>query len=167
MQPSCSKRETSNARSNMTKPRFSAQSDLERYAPDLLQIDALYAAASRSAPGAVPHPLVYYASSETVIELLDIVLQVVQTPRQPRSDDDRARLGKALEGFEQTADALQRYDVDRIFQPRPSSEGRNALRRVGHRPTRKSLEASWHEQICGPNTSRRCGGRRSSLICSA
>ena len=41
----------------MTKPRFSAQSDLERYAPDLLQIDALYAAAGeictrRGAPSA-------------------------------------------------------------------------------------------------------------------
>ena len=129
------------ARPNMMKPRFSAPPDLERYAPDLLQIDALYAAAGRPAPGAVSHPLVYYASSKTVIELLDVILQVSQAPREPCSDDDRARLRNALEAFEQTADALQRYDVDRIFQPRPSSEGRNALRRVADRPTRKSLES--------------------------
>lgn len=107
--PSCSERETSSAMlGDMTKPPFSAQPDLERCAPDLLQFDALHAAAGRPAPGAVPHALIYYANSKTVIELLDILLQVVQARRQPRSDDDRARLGNALQGFEQIADAVQR-----------------------------------------------------------
>jgi hypothetical protein len=120
---------------------FKAQQDLERYAPDLLQIDALYAAAGRPAPGAVPHPLIYYASSKTVIELLDALLQVARAPRHPRCEDERTRLCSALDAFEEIVEAIRRYDVDRRFQPPPSTEGRKALRRLADRPTRKSLES--------------------------
>jgi hypothetical protein len=125
----------------MTEPRLSAQPDLERYAPDLLQIDALHAAAGRPALGAVPHPLIYYASSKAVIKLLDVSLQVGRAPRQPRCEAERARLCSALDAFEEIVEAIRGYDVARHFQPRPSSEGRNALRRVANSPKPKSLES--------------------------
>jgi hypothetical protein len=123
---------------NMTRKRRTQEQDLERHAPDLLQIDTLYAAARRPAFSMVW--LTSYASSTAVLELLDAALKVAQASRKPRSDDGRTRLRNALDAFEQVVDALQLYHVARNFQPRPSNEGRNALRRLADRPTRKSLE---------------------------